>query len=103
MNEGKVTSLTFNTRYKPGYTGVLVGQCIQLPFIIVEAKTVKELAEKISHEMYVYFNTFPEEGKRILEQYGKVVETEEEKQQTSKDTEQGWDGIKIKVPIPVSR
>lgn len=120
MSEGKTVTLTFNIRYKPGYTGVLVGQCIQFPFIIVEGKTVEELVKNVNYEMYVYFNTFPAEGKKILEQYGRVIQTEEETQkimdasetemkieeetqETTKDTEPGWTGMKIEVPIPISR
>jgi len=103
MSEGKTVTMTFNIRYKPGYTGVLVGQCIQFPFIIVEGKTVEELVKNVNYEMYVYFNTFPAEGKKILEQYGRVIQTEEETQETTKDTEPGWTGMKIEVPIPISR
>jgi hypothetical protein len=103
MNEEKTVALTVNIRYKQGYTGVLVGQCRELPFIIVEGKSVEELTKNVFYEMQVYFNTFPAEGKKILEEHGKIVETEEEKQQTSKDTEHGWTGMKIEVPIPTSR
>jgi hypothetical protein len=118
MSEGKTVELTVNIRYKKGYTGMLVGQCRQLPFIIVEGKDVDELTKKVAHDMTVFFKTFPEEGKRILEEHGKIIETEGEKQkmtkvveleltgepqETTKDTEQGWAGTKIQVPIPISR
>jgi hypothetical protein len=103
MNEEKTVVLTMNIRYKQGYTGVLVGQCRELPFIIVEGKSVEELTKNVFYEIQVYFNTFPTEGKKILEQYGRIVETEEAKQQTSQDTEQGWTEKKIEVPIPISR
>jgi hypothetical protein len=102
MSEGSTVALTFNIRYKPGYTGVLVGQCIQLPFIIVEGKTVEELTNNVKYEMNVYFNTFPAEGKKILEQYGTAIQTEEETQKITKDTEPVWAGMKIEVPIPIS-
>ena len=92
--------LTFNIRYKLGYTGVLVGQCIQLPFIIVEGKTVEELTNNVKYEMNVYFNTFPAEGKKILEQYGTTIQTEEETNKIT--TEPAWAGMKIEVPIPIS-
>lgn len=103
MNESKTVALTFNIRFKPGYTGVLVGQCEQLPFIIVEGKTEKELVKNVTYEMNIYFKTFPAEGIRILEQYGKVVQPEEEKHEISGETGSEWTGMKIQVPIPVSR
>ncbi|MGC1930986.1 MAG: hypothetical protein WA667_18610 [Candidatus Nitrosopolaris sp.] len=103
MSGEKTVALTVNTRYKQGYTGVLVGQCIEVPFIIVEGKSVQELTNNVFYEFQVYFNTFPEEGKKILEKYGRIVQTEEEKQEINKDTEEGWTGMKIKVPIPTLR
>jgi hypothetical protein len=60
------------------------------------------LTNNVKYEMNVYFNTFPAEGKKILEQYGTAIQTEEETQKITKDTEPAWAGMKIEVPIPIS-
>lgn len=109
MSGEKTVALPLNIRYRSGYTDVLVGQCRELPFMIVEGKTVQELINNMVYEFQVYFNTFQEEGKKILEKYGKIIQTEEEKQQMERpfiyhaDKEEGWTEKKIEVPIPISR
>ena len=95
MVESKTVSLTVGVRFKPGYTGILVGQCKEIPFIIVEGKTVQELTSKISHELTIYLKTFPHEGEKILEQYGKIVSVETDQI----NAKEGWTQQVIKVPI----
>ena len=102
MGEDRTVTLAVNMRSKKGYTDTLVGQCVQVPFIIVEGQSVQELAKKLIYEFKVYFNTFPEEAEKILEKYGKIVQTEEEKQEISDDSKTGWKGMKIQVPVPIS-
>jgi hypothetical protein len=102
MGEDRTVTLVVNMRAKKGYTNKLVGQCVQVPFIIVEGQSVQELTKNLLYEFKVYFNTFPGEAEKILEKYGKIVQTEEEKQETSDDSKTGWKGMKIEVPVPVS-
>jgi len=102
MGEDRTVVLALNVRSKKGYTNTLVGQCVEVPFIIVEGQNVQELTKKLLYEFEVYFNTFPDEGKKILEKYGKIVQTGEEKQEISDDAKAGWKGMKIQVPVPIS-
>lgn len=108
MDEDKTVVMKATLRYKKGYSNTLVGQCVQVPFIIVEGQSVQELTRELFYEFKVYFKTFPEEGKKILEKYGKIIQTEEEKQQTERPfiyhavKEEGWTEKNIEVPIPIS-
>jgi hypothetical protein len=101
MAEDKYVALRVNIRSKKGYTNTLVGQCVEVPFMIVEGQSVQELTKNIVYEFEVYFNTFPEEGKKILEKYGNIVQTEDEKQKSGYNKE-GWTEKKIEVPVPMS-
>jgi predicted RNase H-like HicB family nuclease len=86
-----------NMRYKKGYSGILVGQCIEFPFVIVQGNTPDDLFKEISHEIEVYFNTFPEEWKHFIEQHkeNSIIEKEQ-----IKETE-GWMEKKIEIPIRI--
>ncbi len=64
----------------------------------MEGKNVEELRNNLFYELEIYFNTFPKEGKKILEQYGRRVAAESE--QIHKDEEEGWTQKEIKVQIP---
>jgi hypothetical protein len=97
MVEGETVALTMNMRYKLGYTRRLVGQCREFPFIIVEGKNLEELRNNLFYELEIYFNTFPKEGKKILEQYGRTVAVESE--QTDKDKEEGWMEKQLEMQI----
>ena len=61
--------------YKEGYSGILVGQCIELPSLIVQGKTYEELNEKMQKVLSFYFEKYPKEKERILAKYGKIVDT----------------------------
>jgi hypothetical protein len=65
--------LTF--QYKEGYSGILVGQCVEYPSLIVQGKTFEELKEKMMKVISAYFGKFPDEKKRILGLHGKIVDT----------------------------
>lgn len=93
-----------NLRYRKGYTDILVGQCRQFPFIIVEGHTVDELVDEILYELEAYFNTFPEQGKKALEKYGKeAVDVPEEvvAKLGKEEEEEGWNQKEILAPIPI--
>jgi hypothetical protein len=97
MVERKTVALTVNIRYKVGYTGILVGQCKEFPFIIVEGTSQRDITDKIFYELGIYLATFPNEGHKALEKYGEVIQNEE---QIDKSQEEGWTQKKIEVPIP---
>jgi hypothetical protein len=82
-----------NFRYRRGYTNILVGQCTDLPFIIVEGKNIEELTQKIFYEIDVYLNTFPQEAKKILKQVGEAVHVEEQQK------DEGWIQKEMTVQI----
>jgi predicted RNase H-like HicB family nuclease len=87
-------------RYRKGYTNVLVGQCREFPFIVIEGKTVEELRAKMTYELEAYFNTFPEQGKKATEMYGKPIE-EGVQTVTQQQQEEGWDQKPILAPITI--
>jgi hypothetical protein len=89
-----------NMRYKQGYTGILVGQCRELPFIIVEGNTPDDLVKEMAHELEVYFNTFSEEGIRFIQQQEEKSIIEKEQIEEKKE-EEGWMEKKIEIPIPI--
>jgi hypothetical protein len=50
MGEEITKAVTVNIKHKPGYTGMLVGQCREVPFFIAEAKNVEELIQNVFYE-----------------------------------------------------
>ncbi len=92
-------------RYKRGYTDVLVAQCVEMPFIIVEAKTPDDLFKEITHELIVYFNTFPDEGNRVIKQLQEQQTIQDNVPTKTEDleTQEGWTEKMIEVPIPRQR
>lgn len=113
MTDTKTIEFKMNMRYKQGYSGILVGQSRELPFMIVQGKTVDELIDEMLYETQVYFNTFPEEAKKVLDKHGEVlvVDYEEQKEEDQKQQppkieekeEEGWNPntIPVTVPIPI--
>jgi hypothetical protein len=95
MVEEKIVELKLNMRYKEGYTGILVGQSREFPFIIVQGATVDELVREMMYETEAYFNTFPEERKKAIERYGKIVN------EPPGEDKEGWNQKAILVPIPI--
>ncbi len=69
----EVIELRVNMRHRL-VKDLLVGQCREFPFIIVKGKSLESLREQLFKHLEVYFNTFSEEGKRVLTQFGKIVE-----------------------------
>ena len=65
--EEKGRLLTTTLKYKEEASGMLVGQCREFPFIIVKGKTVNELGRYVKRHIDVYFKTFPEEAKKIIQ------------------------------------
>jgi hypothetical protein len=94
MIEGE---FTLNMRYKKGYTGILIGQCIEFPFVIVEGNTPDDLFKEIAHELEVYFTTFPEEGKRFIQEQKEKSVIEKEQI----EGKEGWMEKKIEIPIHI--
>jgi hypothetical protein len=50
----------------------------------------------VSYELAIYLKTFPNEGKRILEQYGRTVSIET---QINENEKEGWTQEQVTVPI----
>jgi predicted RNase H-like HicB family nuclease len=87
--------LTTTLKYKEDGSGTLVGQCREFPFVIVKGKTLEELGKYAKRHIDVYFKTFPEEAKKIIETHGihreaKIGESETE-----------WKHEKLNIPLPV--
>ena len=61
--------------YKEGYGGVLVGQCVKLPGLMVQGKTYDEIKAKMLKVLSEYLKKFPEEKTKILSKHGKIVDT----------------------------
>jgi hypothetical protein len=97
MIEGTVK---LNMRYRKGYSDILVGQCREYPFIIVEGKTIDDLTETALHELEVYLNTFKEERKRFIKRFQQKPIQENSEIGTDKKEQQqeGWMEMKIEVP-----
>lgn len=99
---GDLVELNLGMRYKEVAKGMLVGQCRQFPFIILKGKTINELGYQLFKHVEVYMNTFPKQGKQLLEKYGKVVESITEEEITN-EIEQGWKHHDQLLTIPVAR
>lgn len=99
MIKGKVK---LNLRYKKGYSGILVGQCREYPFIIVEGKTLDDLTETALHELEVYLNTFKEERERFIKRFQQetIQESSEIRTVEREQQQEGWMEKEIEVPRP---
>jgi hypothetical protein len=107
MNDGETVELKVHMRYRQGYSGILVGQSIEFPFIIVQGKNVEELVHELTYETQVYFNTFPEEGEKALQKFGKIIVEEAAVVtaggQLQRKEEKDWDQKSIPITIPIER
>lgn len=92
----EVRSFAVGIKYKEAESGLLVGQCIEFPFIIVKGKTVNDLVEKVRTHVNVYFRTFPEEGMKIVNAHEKGPEEKTE------ELKAGWKQEKA-ITIPLKK
>jgi hypothetical protein len=65
--EEKEGLITTTIKYKEDASGMLVGQCREFPFIIVKGKTPVELGRYVKRHIDVYFRTFPDDAKKIIQ------------------------------------
>lgn len=93
-------AIRLNMRYKEGYTGALVGQLEEYPFIIVEGKTLDDLLHMATHELEVYLNTFKEERKGFIKRFQEELaqETPEIKTDKKEQEKEGWKEMKVEIP-----
>jgi hypothetical protein len=70
---------------------MLVGQCKEFPFIIVKGKTVNELGRYVKRHIDVYFRTFPEDAKKIIQMHETHLE----------ESETEWKHEKLNISVPV--
>ena len=54
---------TFTIKYGKGYTGILVGQSVEIPGIIVQGKTLPDILEEMSEALRAYYDAFGEDKK----------------------------------------
>lgn len=80
----KEMAFTFNILFKKGYSGILVGKCLQFPNIIVQGATLHHLTKTMTSALEGYFNTFPEEGQKAMELYSVEIKNEEQQAEVEK-------------------
>ena len=89
--EEKGGLFTTTLKYKEDSSGMLVGQCKEFPFIIVKGRTVNELGRYVKRHIDVYFRTFPEDAKKIIQTH--EIHPEE--------SENDWKHEKLNISVPV--
>lgn len=89
--EDKGGLFTTTLKYKEDASGMLVGQCREFPFIIVKGKTPQELGRYVKRHIDVYFRTFPDDAKKIIQTH--EIHPEE--------SETGWKHEKLNISVPV--
>jgi hypothetical protein len=91
QREEKGGLFTTTLKYKEDSSGMFVGQSKEFPFIIVKGKTVNELGRYVKRHIDVYFRTFPEDAKKIIQMH----KTHNEESETE------WKHEKLNISVPV--
>jgi hypothetical protein len=75
-------AFTIHMKAKKGYQkGILVGQCIEYPAIIVQGKTLLDIKKEIFDGLEGYFKAFPEKLQPAIEKYAALVQDQEQREQ----------------------
>jgi hypothetical protein len=81
MSQDQTYAVTLHFRFKRGYTGLLVGQSTEVPAVIVQGKTLVQVRNELFDGLEGYFKAFPDKGKELIEKYGVLVTSQEQKNQ----------------------
>jgi hypothetical protein len=73
MPEEQTYQYKLNFKIKKGYTGDIVGKCMEFPAIIVQGKNMTNLYNKAQKALFLYLNTFPEKRKEFLKKYSSPI------------------------------
>lgn len=55
---------TFTIKYGKGHTKILVAQCVEIPSLIVQGKTVPDLLEEMADALRAFYDAFGKEEKK---------------------------------------
>ncbi len=76
MNEEiELKSLPLHIHYKAFEPQLIVGQCLELPFIIAKGKDVNEFTEQVKKYLVHFINAFPDKMNNMLLKHPKTVDT----------------------------
>jgi hypothetical protein len=124
MPQDKLYALTIHIRVKKGQQkGILIGQCIEYPAVIVQGKTLFDIKREMLDGLEGYFKAFPERVEGLKERDGVLVENQEQKNQIDQRIQsqedqmirtqaildsqnqigEQWQEMEISTPIPVAR
>ena len=67
-------SQAFHIKYKEFKPDLIVGQCLELPFIITKGKDNNELIEQVKKYLFYFINAFPDRANESVLKYGKTIE-----------------------------
>ena len=73
--EIELKSLPLHIQYKAFEPQLIVGQCLELPFIIAKGKDVNEFTEQVKKYVVHFINVFPDKMKNIILTDAKTIET----------------------------